>query len=829
MNGLACLCVLVSLSQAVQEPVLEFPEAGVDDPAAYEGYATRFFRDSERNAFQIYLDARSGRVVHVWADATNASAAFTVRDSLLRPATVSWGGRGVEVWTDGGVRMVRHRLTTALDAVEIGWFLLGSMRQERDFQYGEWHRRPFGDGQFILPELSGLVTSIQLLPENERNRHLGLLHAGDLTDLQSRLAPRVTVTQRDTTWSVLVEQVSLDGQTHMTLELAGDARVTTAHLTEHAVSVRARSGAGIQLDVTVTTDAAVLTPLAHGEIFNTAFESFYQREQSVSDSLRRVLTPQVEIRDPRIVAFRHLDRAVRGLELLSSQEKLMAALPNYATYFGRDMMMAALMLEPVVSVDLEEHVIASVLRKLSPTGDASHEEALGGQAIRENAAAYNERIRPWEQQRATDSAVAQATLDQAGALLSNLQDVRENYRMIDDDFQLPVLVDRYLARPDVPAERKQRFLRASNGGGIRRVDALIHNLALLAQRARPYADQPAAPSLVGFGYRDERGFLPASWRDSRAGYGNGRFAMDVNVVWVPKALDALARIVQSLQTLDLGIEDSVLSRLPSGGFALQRYLRDPTRLDTAVMTWRAARRHFEVRLEPDVIRERIEAWLPSLTRQESAYWERQVREDDAAGRPLSFLAVALDSLGRPIPAPNSDPATDLFLTDYTGEILRGSVDPRVVMNMLDVFVRLYPVGLFVEGLGPVVVNDVFADSSVQRQFREDAYHSPRVVWGREVNLLLLGLARQIAAAYDSAGRLRDDSEPFRSYVAALRGILERTQRAVAASGLRHNELWSYRIEGDTLRPVRYGTSSDIQLWNLTDLAVRFLMARLPAR
>ena len=132
-----------------------------------------------------------------------------------------------------------------------------------------------------------------------------------------------------------------------------------------------------------------------------------------------------------------------------------------------------------------------------------------------------------------------------------------------------------------------------------------------------------------------------------------------------------------------------------------------------------------------------------------------------------------------------------------------------------------------EGLGPLVVNDAYASPAVQGRFRDDAYHSPRVVWGREVNLLFLGLAHQIEAAYDASGRLRDDSKAVRWYVEALRRTLETTRQAVDASGLRHNELWSYRIDDGTLRPVRYGTSTDIQLWNVTDLAVRFLLDRLP--
>ena len=84
MSVLTSVCAAIVLVQAETPPVLEFPEAGVDDTAAYEGYSTRFFRDSRGNAFQIYLEGRSGRVVHVWADAANESAAFTVRDRAGR-------------------------------------------------------------------------------------------------------------------------------------------------------------------------------------------------------------------------------------------------------------------------------------------------------------------------------------------------------------------------------------------------------------------------------------------------------------------------------------------------------------------------------------------------------------------------------------------------------------------------------------------------------------------------------------------------------------------------------------------------------------------------
>jgi hypothetical protein len=192
---------------------------------------------------------------------------------------------------------------------------------------------------------------------------------------------------------------------------------------------------------------------------------------------------------------------------------------------------------------------------------------------------------------------------------------------------------------------------------------------------------------------------------------------------------------------------------------------------------------------------------------------------------LAFLVLSLDANGRPIPVVNTDPATELFLESFTNEVRAGRAKPEAVRRDLAPFVRPYPVGLFVEDLGPLVANDTYASREVWEKFRKDAYHSPRVVWGREVNLLFLGLANQISGAFDAAGRPKDPV--LTPYLRALRDALRRTLTAVNASGLKHNELWSYRVDDRRLRPVRYGTSSDIQLWNATDLAVQFALARLP--
>src|SRR2546422_7669532 len=248
------------------------------------------------------------------------------------------------------------------------------MRVERDFHYAGRDSLPLDAAPFPQPELSQLIDHIATLPAAERPRHLSLLGVKTIEELRARLAPRVSATIGDTTWVVQVEQVSFDGKSHLLLALAGDARETVPAVSGNTVTIRRPARGPVRVSVGVTTDAPALTPLTRAEIFNDELRGF---------------AAQVRADTAHPLRFRLLEREVRGVELLSYREKLMAGLPNFATYFGRDMLMTALLMEPVWSDSMPEHVIASTLRKLSPGGDVSHEEALGGQAIRENAAEYS--------------------------------------------------------------------------------------------------------------------------------------------------------------------------------------------------------------------------------------------------------------------------------------------------------------------------------------------------------------------------------------------------------------------------------------------------------
>ncbi len=800
-------------AQTRAQPILGFPEAGLDDPVAYQGYQTRFYRDTKGNVVQIYLDASRGRVVNLLADAVDESAGFTVRDGSGKPLRLEWGSPDAVISQNGDNRTIEYQLVANSPQLQIGWILLGSMRVERDLGYSGRGLETFDWPTFRVREEEDFVTNMDRLDPAEKQRQLGMVGAGFVSELRARLEPDIITTGAFGPRSVTATKTTLDGKNTLQLEILPDPRDASLVVNLPVVQIRALTNRPIRLTVRVTTDGPALEALSRDQIFNAPFLRFLNDARVAAG---RVSSNSRAARDAATVArYRLLERDVRGTELLSSKQKLMAGLPNYATYFGRDMMMTSLMMQPVWTDAMPEFVIGSALRKLGPEGDVSHEEALGGQAIRENSGEYNAHMTEYFRLRGRSTSAADTALRNARALLNNLQTVRENYHMRDDEFQLPVVVARYLTNPAVSAARKRAFLMDASDGRGPRLNLLLKELGLVATLAAPYARDPVVQNLIASPRLDGTHWRSISWRDSNAGYANGRFAMDINAIWVPQALRSISDIFAALRTIGF-TSQQLSSRLPSGfgGSVLTDFMRDSTSLPRAIQNWSGAVNHFVVTLTPEQIRPAVQqklAWLPG---NERAYWANVLATTHADSSALTFLAISLDSAGKPIPVVNTDPATWLLLRDASDV---GQPAVSGVRRDVAAIVRNYPVGLFAAGLGPFVANDAYASPSVWEAFKADTYHSPRVVWGREVNLILLGLANQINGA--PAGTSKE-------YLDEMRSALRRVYDAVEASGLKHNELWSFEIENGALKPIRYGASTDVQLWNVTDLAVQFVLRPL---
>ena len=801
------------------QPRLAFPDATLDDTAAYRGYQTRFYRDAARNTLQLYVDQRSARVVHLLADADNASIGFTVRAPDGTIPDLRFGAPPARVGRAGRTRHFTHTLTAASGTVSIGWFLLGSMRVERDFQYEQRARGAFANAPYHLPDVDRLVAAVGQLPEKVRGGHLAALHARTVGALRDRLYPHVTLSTTPAQWRARVVQVTLDGLDTLTVELSGRTADVAATTAGDSVTLRATRGSTVTFTTRITTTARTLTPLSREQIFTPDFLAFLADVTARGD--------RVAPTDTAAIRARRMERQVRGVELLVSREKLMAGLPTYATYFGRDMLMTALMMRPIWRHETLEAVIGTALGKLGPKGEVSHEEALGDQAVRESAAAYATlientlRVRDMPQRRSSAhpttiyDGVSPHFYDGARAILRTLRTTRENYHMIDDEYQLPIVVARWITDSTVSRAATRKFLLERTACGETRADALLRELSLVAQLTAPYANDPVVTNLIAFAAGGPSGWQTASWRDSGAGYAGDRYAMDINAIWVPRALEATGQILAALKTLGI----STASATSGTTRPLARYASDPALLQRAISTWHGAARHFLVQRDSTQVRADVNARLAAMPAEERAWWQSRPGTATAIATPVDFLAVALDARGAPIGVMNTDPATRIFLGDGDARSTPPTDDElAALMRDARLFARPYPAGLFVDRIGAVVANDAYATPPVWDAFVKDPYHGPRVVWGREVNLFLLGLA----------GRIRDPRQARAlgsARTAELRTTLEQVRTAVEQSGF-HTELWSYGFARGQLAAVRYGSGADIQLWSTTDLAVQYTLARL---
>ena len=465
----------------------------------------------------------------------------------------------------------------------------------------------------------------------------------------------------------------------------------------------------------------------------------------------------------------------------------MAGLPNFATYFGRDMMMTALMMRPIWTPEMSEHVIASVLRKLGP---GRRGEPRGG-AGRPGDPGARRGLRLAGPAKALDRARRSA----AGPA-GDARELPHDRRRVPAPGARRALSRRLRraggAEARLPARHRRRRRPA-------RLELLAQELALVARATRPYAEDPRARNLVSFPKRDSIHWRSASWRDSDAGYAGGRFAMDVNAIWVPQALEGIATILATCRWSGrcrprLARPDRVRPWPATSATACA---------SPAIETWRGARRHFEVTLgRREIQAAHRRASSPGSPRRSGATGRRSWRRRGEPQDSLAFLALSLDADGKPIPVVNTDPATGLFLwRDRT---------PSCATSRRSC-------GRFPWDSSSTASGRWWRTTPTPRRQSGSAS----------------GRTRTTAPGSSGDGRstcFSSACEPDRRRAGdRLIGRpgarrCSRTLAAVHASGLEHNELWSYRIESGRLLPTRYGTSSDIQLWNTTNLAVQFVLS-----
>lgn len=453
------------------------------------------------------------------------------------------------------------------------------------------------------------------------------------------------------------------------------------------------------------------------------------------------------------------DPAARNaLAFLSYREKFLAGSWRFQTYFGRDTLMSLRLLMPALQPRAIEAGLGSVLARLNEAGDVAHEEGIGEFAVVDR--------------RQNGGRGDAAVLD---------------YAMIDDDYMLaPVTASYLLDHSDGAGAR--RFLArrlASEGvpGTTEPAGAmLVRNLRFVAAQARGFAEAPAVERLIAL----KPGRMTGQWRDSEEGLGRGRFAYDVNAVFVPAALDAAARLLRA------GLLDPYIT-------AADRVML--TRASSMAQVWRSrAPALFRVAVPTGEAVARIRRYAGTLGIPAAPAVAA------LGSSPLQFHAIALDAAGKPVPIINSDEGFALLFADPS---------PADLETFVTAAMRPFPAGLMTD-IGMLVANAAQADGATQARFTPAAYHGA-VVWSWQQALFAAGLERQLQ---------RDGLPP------STRTVLVRAQadlwRAIGATRATQNsELWSWTFADGRYRVMPFGAgkqdvdeSNAAQLWSTVYLAVR---------
>ncbi|KAM6524470.1 hypothetical protein FALCPG4_010082 [Fusarium falciforme] len=480
---------------------------------------------------------------------------------------------------------------------------------------------------------------------------------------------------------------------------------------------------------------------------------------------------------------------VQSLSFFSYTEKLLAGGWRFLTYFGRDSMIAALLLEPVLSTgnnSAMEAVIGAVLERINrEDGSVCHEESIGDYATFQNL---------------------QKNIVSTDAVF--------DYHMVDTDYFLPILMARYF---NTSSDRAKPLLDTKAGKvNAQNRDLTWRDLSYIgAQKiikaTEAFEKDQSIKNLIQL--KDNEG--TGQWRDSPSGLGNARIPFDVNCALVPAALYAI----------------SELSGMP-GVY--------PDNTDTKTWKDAAAKRAkvwedktlplFQYNITTDKATSLLEEYTSKNHFYDGPAQMESLRKYSSAGKVVDY-ALAIKTVDSPdkIIVTHTDTAFRLFLINSDdGEQLTTFINATA-----NTILRPFPAGLSTP-VGAVVANPALSgDDDLIGIFTNSAYHGT-VVWGWQLALMAKGLERQLqrclACHAKRAPCLIRHVPSFcrdEGVYNALRGAYNHLWDLIAAnSDQLQSEVWSwtYSKEGYKFSPLgalTSGTESNIrQLWSLSFLAVK---------
>ncbi len=487
------------------------------------------------------------------------------------------------------------------------------------------------------------------------------------------------------------------------------------------------------------------------------------------------------------------ERGVCSLQFLSYKEKFLAGSYRFLTYFGRDTLISLSLLWDVLSKEAIENGIVSVLKRLSSHGSVAHEEDIGDQGLFRYAEVWRKLFLLGEE-------------DLAYMLWESRRTAVYDYKMVDDDFLLPLLWHRYMKEEKFSFEEKKSFLS-------QHIFFFLLNAEYCLKKATPYVDNSIPSHLISL---DD--IYVGDWRDSIGGLAGGKYSLSVNGFLVPMALQALEAILPLLEmmgwnVLELCAEMKLLHA--------QEWFKNDSRRRNFIEKWQKAKYHFRVELSSEEVRKRLRNYVErngSFSLEEKEYFldvtyqgvslrsflyenkELPFRENR-----LVFYALSLDENGERIEVMNSDAVFALFYGNSFGE--------KEFQELLQIFELPYPLGLM-SPIGVFVANPAYTENDKLYSQMDKRFYHGTVVWGWQEHMLRLAL-------------LSKQKEGLTT-VLGDQILCASLQNREQASDFEFEELYSYQIKDKRLFPVAYGASSKtetesnpVQLWSCAILSLLY--------
>ena len=456
----------------------------------------------------------------------------------------------------------------------------------------------------------------------------------------------------------------------------------------------------------------------------------------------------------------------QDLSFLSYSSKILAGSWRFLTYFGRDSMIAMMLLQDKLSATAIEGGIGAVLDRMNMTGSLTHEETIGDYATLTNLE--------------MNITSTQPSLD---------------FKMIDTDFYLQPLMVQYFLQNPLSKNRSQSFLAQHavtdfNNSAYSYLQLALRNAKLVLDITAPFAAKgnQTKDNLIHL----REGQIVGQWRDSTYGIGGGRIPFDVNTALAPAALRAISRLAQA------------------GIYNESSWIHQANQ---QAQVWEDMTLQF---FEISISSSNASSLLQNYKMQSN--FSGPVNNNSAE---VMYHAIALDGYNNQsqVKVMNSDDGFRHYMLNTTNQTQLTRFVNQTANNIQAVF----PNGLKTD-VGMIIANPAYGgDQDYAQNWTTGAYHGT-VVWSFQQVLMAAGLQRQLARCQNSTNVPDFCSDPSvylnvkAAYNSLWEGILSRPNQI-------RNEVFSWIYDNGTFNyaplaalPAPDGgsqTESDVvQLWSL---------------